>query len=132
MVRRRIPHSVLVREDGDQLHLLSVVSPEWIGKGKTIAVAQAPTWFGTVAFTLDQPREDEAILNLNTDFTAAPKEVVVHLPWFVDLKSATVDGKTAHSAHGFLSVSADAKELRMPWSVKPNAPHMSYESAVND
>ena len=40
------------REEGNQLHLLSVVSPQWIGKGKTIAVSQAPTNFGPIAFTL--------------------------------------------------------------------------------
>ncbi len=41
----------------NQLHLLSVVSPAWIGKGKTIAVRQAPTNFGRVAFALDQPQD---------------------------------------------------------------------------
>ena len=52
---RTLLRNMLVREQGDELHLLSVVSPEWIGDGKTIAVKQAPTYFGTVAFTLTQP-----------------------------------------------------------------------------
>ena len=121
---------MLLREDGDQLHLLSVLSPQWIGAGKTIAVRQAPTYFGAVAFTLEQPSAEEAVLHLNTSFTTAPRQVVVHVPWFMTLKSATADGKSLRALDGMLIVPADTREVRMRWAVKPNAPHMSYESAV--
>lgn len=127
---RTLLRMMLLREDGDQLHLLSVLSPEWIGAGKTIAVSQAPTYFGEVAFTLEQPTAEEAVLHLNTSFTTAPRQVVVHVPWFVQLKSATVDGKSLRALDGTLIVPADAREVRMRWAIKPNAPHMSYESAV--
>ncbi len=129
---RTLLRSMLVREEGDNLHLLSVVSPEWIGTGKTIAVSQAPTYFGTVAFTLQQPADGEAVLRLNARFTAAPKQVVVHLPWFVELQSATVDGKAVQAADGALAVPADTKEIRLHWSLKTNTPHMSYERAVEE
>jgi hypothetical protein len=129
---RTLLRTMLVREEGEQLHLLSVVSPEWIGKGKTVAVDRAPTYFGSIAFTLDQPSDDEAVLHLNTAFTSAPKQIVVHLPWFVDLKSAAVDGKRADARDGKLMVPPAAKEIRLSWSVKPNVPHLSYEAAVDD
>ncbi|MGB7549728.1 MAG: hypothetical protein WBM14_18480 [Terracidiphilus sp.] len=129
---RTLLRSMLVREEGDNLHLLSVVSPEWIGTGKNIAVSQAPTYFGTVAFTLQQPEDGEAVLRLNTRFTAAPKQVVVHLPWFVELQSATVDGKAVQAADGALAVPANTKEIRLHWSLKPDTPHMSYERAVEE
>jgi hypothetical protein len=127
---RTLLRTMLVREDGDQLHLLSVVSPDWIGKEKTIAVSQAPTNFGTVAFTLAQPADGEAVLRLNTSFTAPPKQVVVHLPWFVELKSATVDGKPASASRGMLAVGAEAKEIHLHWTIKADTPHLSYEQAV--
>ena len=127
---RTLLRSMLVREEGRQLHLLSVVSPQWIGAGKTIAVSQAPTYFGTVAFKLEQPQEGMATLKLNTQFVAAPESIVVHLPWFVDLHSATVDGKAAQPNNGALTVPAGTKEIDLHWSVKANTPHMSYENSV--
>jgi hypothetical protein len=129
---RTLLRTMLVREDGDDLHLLSVLSPEWIGSGKTIAVKQAPTYFGDVAFTLDQPSDDEAVLHLDARYTRAPKQLVIHLPWFADVKSATVDGKRVDAAGGKLVVSPAAKEIRLSWSAKADAPHLSYAHAVDD
>jgi hypothetical protein len=129
---RTLLRTMLVREDGDQLHLLGVVSPEWIGKGKTIAVSQAPTNFGTVGFTLEQPAANEAVLHLKTNFTAAPKQIVVHLPWFVNVQSATADGKAVKVADGAIAIAPDAKEVDLHWTVKPNTPHLSYDRAVAD
>jgi hypothetical protein len=129
---RTLLRNMLVREEGDQLHLLSVLSPEWIGSGKTIVVTQAPTYFGTVAYTLDQPADGEAVLHLNTAFTRAPKQILVHLPWFVETKSATVDGKSVDAADGKLVVSSNAKEIRIHWTVRADTPNLSYQRAVTD
>ena len=127
---RTLLRMMLVREEGRQLHLLSVVSPAWIGRGKTIAVSQAPTWFGTVAFTLEQPQEGAAALKLNTKWVSAPEAIVVHLPWFVIVHSVTADGKAVVVKDGAVTVAAGTKEINLRWTVKPNTPHMSYENAV--
>jgi len=129
---RTLLRTMMVREEPTQLHLLSVVSPEWIGKGKTIAVSQAPTNFGPIAFTLDQPSDQEAVLHLTPAFTAAPRQIVVHLPWFVTLQSATADGKAVQPVNGALAVSPTTKELRLHWTVKPDAPQMNYARTVED
>jgi hypothetical protein len=129
---RTLLRTMLVREEGNHLHLLSVVSPSWIGAGKRISVRQAPSNFGAVAFTLDQPSADEAVLHLSPAFTRPPQQIVVHLPWFVDLKSATADGKAIQATNGALAVSPDTKSIHILWSVRPSAPRLSYESAVAD
>jgi hypothetical protein len=129
---RTLLRTMLVREEGDQLHLLSVVSPEWIGKGKTISVSNAPTYFGTIGFTLEQPTGNEAVFHLKTSFTSAPKQIVVHLPWFVDVQSASADGKAVRVTDGAITVPPDTKELRLHWTVKPKTQHMSYERAIAD
>jgi hypothetical protein len=129
---RTLLRTMLVREEGSQLHLLSVVSPEWIGKGKTISVRQAPTNFGPIAFTLTQPAEGEAVLRIEAAFTSAPKQIVVHLPWFVELQSATADGKAVQPVQGALAVSAGAREIRLHWAVKASTPSLSYVRAVGD
>jgi hypothetical protein len=128
---RTLLRTMLIREAGNQLHLLSVISPDWIGKGKVIAISQAPTYFGEVAFELTQPAEGEAVLTFNTKFTNAPKAIVVHLPWFVTLRSATVDGRAVTAQDSALLIPATAKELRIRWTVKPDTPHMSYQHTVD-
>ncbi len=127
---RTLLRTMLVREEGNQLHLLSVVSPSWIGKGNTIAVRQAPTWFGPIDFTLDQPQEGEAVLRINAAFTTPPRAIVVHLPWFVDLKSAAADGKPVQPVGGQLWVLAGTHTVQLHWTVKPNTPRLSYQRAV--
>ncbi|MGA9063594.1 MAG: hypothetical protein WB341_18270 [Terracidiphilus sp.] len=135
---RTLLRAMLVREQGNQLHLLSVVSPAWIGKGKTIAVRRAPTNFGLVAFTLQQPSATEAVLKLDNHFDRAPKSIEVHLPWFVRLDSATVDGALitfARSEAGenvALSMPPTAREVHLRWTFMPNTPHLSYDRAVAD
>jgi hypothetical protein len=129
---RTLLRNMMVREEGDQLHLLSVVSPEWIGKDKTIAVSGAPTSFGKVEFKLSQPSQGEAILSLKMEFTAAPRQIVVHLPWFVNVQSATADGKPIRAANGMLAVPPGTKEIRLHWTVNPAAPRLSYKSTVDD
>jgi hypothetical protein len=134
---RTLLRTMLVREEGvpmrGKLHLLSVVSPDWIGKGKEIAVSNAPTWWGNVAFRLTQPAVDEAVLTLAPEFRGPyPTQIVVHLPWFMDVKSATVDGKPVKPANGSLAIAPTAKEVHLHWSMRPDAPHMSYDRAVDD
>jgi len=129
---RTLLRNMMVREEGDRLHLLSVVSPDWIGKGKTIAVSGAPTSFGKVEFKLAQPTAGEAVLSLMTEFSAGPREIVVHLPWFVDLQSATADGMAVRASEGVLAVPPGTKEIRLRWTVRAGTPALSYKSAVED
>jgi hypothetical protein len=129
---RTLLRNMLVREEGSELHLLSVVSPAWIGKGRTISAGQVPTYFGQVGFTLDQPEEGIAVLHLNAAFTAAPREIVIHLPWFVALQSAVADGKAIPAANGEIRVSSATRNVELHWIVKSNTPHLSYDAAVSD
>ena len=129
---RTLLRTMMVREEGETLHLLSVVSPEWIGKGKEIAVSGAPTNFGKIGFRLEQPAENEAVLHIQAQFEAgrSPRSIVVHLPWFMEIKSATVDGRAATPVPGGLSIPPTAKVLQLQWTVKAGARKMSYERAV--
>lgn len=129
---RTLLRNMLVREQGNDLHLLSIVSPDWIGAGKTISVKQAPTYFGEVAYTLTQPAANEAVLKLDTQFSRAPGSIVVHIPWFVRLQSASADGKSIAAKDGALTIAPTAKELRLRWTVETHATHMSYSHAVDE
>ncbi len=129
---RTLLRQMLLREDGNDLHLLSVISPAWIGAGKTIAIAQAPTQFGTVAYTLTQPDAHSAHLRLDTQFQTQPSQIVVHIPWFMRVTSAQADGKSIAVTNGELRLSPNARELRIEWAAIPSAPGaaMSYDHTV--
>ncbi len=129
---RTLLRQMLLREDGNDLHLLSVLSPAWIGPGKTIAIANAPTRFGPVAFTLTQPGAAHATLTLDTHFTAAPHRLILHIPWFLRVTAAEADGKPIAVSNGTLSLSPDTRELHLQWSHIPAAPGatLSYDHAV--
>ena len=134
---RTLLRTMLVREQGDQLHLLSVISPAWIGAGKTISVSQAPTYFGQVAFTVNQPSAYEAVIRLRAQFDQPPKSIQIHIPWFVRLQSATVDGApiafscSEPCANGVISLPPTAHEVHLHWTLRPNTPQISYEHAVS-
>jgi hypothetical protein len=127
---RTLLRTMLVRDQGEELHLLSVVSPAWIGKGKTVAVRQAPTNFGPIDFTLDQPQNGVAVLHLKTDFSQPPQRIVVHLPWFIHLLSATADGKSVRPVDGALTIPAATRTVETHWTLRPGTPQLSYDQAV--
>lgn len=129
---RNLLRTMLVREQGDELHLLSAVSPEWIGQGKTIAVRQAPTSFGTIAYTLDQPSDQEAELRIEASFGAAPKELAIHVPWFMQVDSAAADGKSVRVENGMIVAPAATRLVQLKWHRAVDTPSMSYASAVKD
>lgn len=129
---RTLLRNMLVREEADQLHLLSVVSPEWMGKGKTISVTNAPTTFGAVDFTFEQTADDEAILHIHAHFTRAPSEIVVHYPWWLEQVVPIVDGVGRHELNGTIVLPAGAREVHLHWVNKSVAPALSYEHAVEN
>jgi hypothetical protein len=127
---RNLLRNMLVREQGRNLHLLSAISPEWIGPGKRIAVSGATTTFGRVGFTLVTVDNDEAHLSLDNHFTHAPDQVVVHLPWFLQPLQATVDGKPLRIEKDGLHLPASAREVHISWQFV-NHPNMNYDRTVH-
>lgn len=127
---RNLLRNMMVREDGDTLHLLSAVSPEWIGRGKTIRVERAPTYFGPINFVLEMPEGNFAVLHLKTSFQTPPHKLVLHLPWFMETASVTVDGAAVQISDGSVVLPVTAKEVQINWRRRPNAATMSYARTV--
>jgi hypothetical protein len=127
---RTMLRAMMVREDGRQVHLLSVMSPDWMGAGKEIRVERAPTEFGEVGFTLTQPDDHSARITLNMRWREKPDSVVLHLPWFADVSAVWVDGKPVTQVNGIVQIPADAKEVRLTWTRRTDAPNWSYNRAV--
>lgn len=133
---RNLLRNMMVRERGKTLHLLSAVSPEWIGAGKQITVERAATYFGVVGFRLTMADESSAVLELSIDRSSAyaPEQVIVHLPWFVGGVSATANGNSLTVRSGAIEVPKGATRIEIHWVKKAlgtDAP-TSYADAVTN
>jgi hypothetical protein len=121
--------NMLVREQGDDLHLLSVTSPEWFKAGDSISVERAPTNFGQVAFTLKVSDDSHASLDLTANFRVAPKRVILHAPWFLTITEITADGKPLKPGSEVL-VPTGTRHVDFRFTRNANAPALSYTAAV--
>ncbi|HEY3883908.1 MAG TPA: hypothetical protein VGL62_01775, partial [Vicinamibacterales bacterium] len=123
--------NLLVREDGTTLHITSALAPRWVEAGRQVKVTGAPTFFGSVTYTLDC-RQNGATLSLanrwKTD--ARPRGLVFHLPWFVTAISATVDGAPAAIVDGAIALPPDARSVVVRWRRPATEPNLSYPEAV--
>jgi hypothetical protein len=121
---------MLVREDMSEpvLHLASALAPTWLEAGKRVRVANAPTDFGLISYTIDSTA-DGAIVNLDAQWRKAPSVLRFHIPWFLDLTSAKVDGQVVEASGRVLEVPADARRLELKWS-RNSSPELSYRKGV--
>jgi hypothetical protein len=90
---------MLLRDDGDQLHLLSGIPADWIRPGEHIAVSGAPTTFGgKVSFRLDDISQMEMKLRLDSavPITAATIRFPLHPGQRIN--SASIDGRSIRPA----------------------------------
>jgi hypothetical protein len=121
---------LLVREEGREVHITSALAPRWVRPGRQIRVSDAPTFFGTVSYTLDC-RRDDATLMLAADWkpASAPTAVVFHIPWFIRATSATADGKPVTVADGAIRLAPGTRRVDVRWA-RSAEPNLSYEEAV--
>jgi len=87
---------MLVFEMGDTLWLAKATPRPWLEQGKKIAVKNAPTHFGPVAYEIVSD-VDNGKISATVEMPArkAPKEVVLRFrhPKTAPIKSVTINGK---------------------------------------
>jgi hypothetical protein len=127
---RTLVRNMFVREDGSNLHLLSVLSPEWVGAGKQIAVENVPTEFGKISLHLDQPDSGSAVLHIDSSWVSAPKQMVLHLPWFMNTTSVSANGAKVSFSGSAVTLPPGAHIVRIAWTRRAAAPDLSYEHTV--
>jgi hypothetical protein len=120
---------MLIREQGDDLHLLSVVSPAWVGRGKHIAVKGGATTFGNVDFSIEFS-DGGAQMTIQPKYRTDPKNVIVHVPWFAEIIRAESHGGPAKVEDGKIYLAPSARSLSIIWRLK--APDKSFNKTVAD
>jgi hypothetical protein len=127
---RALLRDMMVREQGDDLHLLSVISPAWAVAGKEISVRRAPTNFGQVNFSLRFVSANHARLTLENHFSESPAKLVLHLPWFMNATAISAGGKTLQFTGDQVDLPVTTRDVEITWSRKPNVPPFSFEHSV--
>ncbi len=120
--------NMLVREEGQNLHLASAVSPVWLQPGKQIRVTNAATNFGTISYTIDA-EEQGARLTFDALWRKAPERILFHMPWFCELTHASEDGSPARVVDGGVVLSPVTKSIALRWRWRER-PTLDYETAV--
>jgi hypothetical protein len=121
---------MLVREQSGELHLLSVLSPEWCNPGEKIEVGKAPTEFGSLEMK-GLFRDRGMTLDLLTAFNQMePKRIVLHVPWFVTIQKAAVDGKSIPVQSDHLILPKSARKIDIEWVRHDPGVGFSYSQAV--
>ena len=89
-----ILRNMLIREEDNDLHIFSVISPAWLDG--EINVKNANTLFGIVnikAFL----SENDARLSINSKWERSkPKRIVIHIPFFVDADFQSIECSNAN------------------------------------
>jgi hypothetical protein len=83
-------------EDGDALWLARATPRAWLKQGKRIALRNAPTHFGTVAYEIVSDADNgEITATVEMPSRKAPKAVLLRFrhPEALPIKSVEVDGK---------------------------------------
>src|SRR5262249_26210631 len=69
---------LLVREEGDTLHLLQGVPASWLEPGGEIVLRDLPTYFGPLSLRVDNGTT-ETSLSIECAPHSAPAQIVIHL-----------------------------------------------------
>ena len=120
--------NMLIREEGEELHLFSALSPEWTGPGKKVEGDNAPTMFGKVSFDM-KFGEREATLMLDTDWRKEPEKIVLHIPYYFRLKYARGDGMELPAGDNEVILSPEISEVTIGFERLPHE-EMSYNKSV--
>jgi hypothetical protein len=123
--------NMILREDEDDLVLLSAVSPDWLRPGQTIAAANAPTNFGPVSLNM-KSRADGFDLRITSKFRNPPKRLLIRIPWFLAVDRVEADGKEATPTDGRLHLPPGVREVKVRGLIKPDTPTMSFKNTVKE
>lgn len=113
----RLLRMMLVREEGEDLHILSAAPRDWLAQGRQVEVQVAPTRFGEVSFAISSLIDEKAILvELGMPARRAPEKVVLRLrrPGDVPIRDLKVYGGAKAAFKGdTLTVTDMTKDLRI-------------------
>ena len=115
------------------LHLFSVLSPEWVKPGQKVEFKNAATDLGPVSasYIFDTTW---ALINISSQFREQPQSIILHIPYFMELDRYryTTNAKSTREENGCLVLSPDVTYVRLYWKKKPGTKDLSFNSVLED
>ena len=112
-----------------EIHLGSVLSPEWVQPGKELVFENAPTEHGPISFKYDFVK-DGASISIDSKWRSEPKCVVVHVPFFATLVDYAANVDAIAVMKDRLIFPANVKDIRLFWDVDESV-EMSFYKTVD-
>jgi hypothetical protein len=116
--------------EGRELHLFSVVSPEWAKAGNEVGIRHAPTELGTVSAVMRFSANGAEVV-IEKQLRKAPLCVVVNVPYFAQLEGFDTDATSATRDGNRLILTPDVSRVTMHWKLREVTP-LSFDQAVDD
>ena len=111
------------------LRLFNVISPAWIKPGERIAVENARTEFGVVTASM-QFRANGADVSITTNFHDQPRDIVLHIPYFIELLKFDTDATRSSQDGVNVRVSPDVKRIGFKWRQRPGAHRQTVQDIL--
>jgi hypothetical protein len=99
------------------LHLFSVTSPAWVIPGKQVAIRNAVTEMGKISAAM-RFAPAGASVTIQAEWHHPPRNLVVHVPYFLELISFQTDAKRSVRDGDTIVLSPDATQLSLRWRPK--------------
>lgn len=128
---RTLIRNMMIREEDGSLHYLSAISPEWVKDGSVIEVKDAPTNFGISNFDV-QFSKNHAEVSIKNNYLTKPNNIIIHLPWFLDVVKVTADGELISVIDNSINLEPDVNIVKIHYSDISQLPEMNYKKYVED
>ncbi len=115
----QLVRDLLIREQGDALHLFSALAPGWVQPDKPVGFKNALTTFGTVS-AVATLSEKGAQVEIAAQWKQRPARIVLHVPWFAQVTQVTADQPGAVRREGQASVGYETPDLPTAVAGEPN------------
>lgn len=130
--------NMLVHEQGGSgglgprdIHLFSVISPEWARPGKELHFENAATEHGPMTIRASF-REDGAAISIGNNFRTPPRQLVLHVPYFVEVQDVEADTDWTLVNGERILLPPETTGVTLTWSWREEAGHLNFDMAVRD
>ena len=110
---------MLIREEDNELHLFSVLSPEWLQPDSKLVVKRARTRFGIIEFKIETDELGYEI-EFKANWMQKPHKLLIHKPFFIEIKEILMKkGVLNQQFKEVIELEPSDFNLKIKWKEKP-------------
>jgi hypothetical protein len=118
-----------IEEGHRDIYLFPAISPAWVGKGKHLAINNAPTEFGQISARMTF-NDQGASVTIRPSFSKQPQYVRIRIPYFKELVKFETDAGVSRLDLGCITVSPDVRTITITWKDKPGTDRGLFEELL--